>query len=267
VAAASARPASSPRVALLGLGEAGAVLAADFVAAGLVTVGWDPSPAREVAGVVVAGSAAAAVADADVVLSVNSQRSAVGAAQSVVSVLSARHLFADLNTTSPAVKREIAAVVAPTGAAFADVALLAPVPGRGVRTPSLVSGPGAARFASIFSALGMPVTQLDGDPGDAAARKLLRSVFMKGLAAAIVESLAAAEAAGCRAWLWNEIAETLEHADRALLDRLVAGSTAHARRRTDEMEAAAEFLVELGQQPHVALAAAAVLRELAERPC
>jgi hypothetical protein len=52
----------------------------------------------------------------------------------------------------------------------------------------------------------MPVTPIGGEPGDAAARKLLRSVVMKGLGTAVVESLAAAEAAGCAEWLRGESA-------------------------------------------------------------
>ena len=258
-------PASLPHIALLGLGEAGSALAADLVAMGFPTHGWDPVPSRRVAGVGRADSAFAAAAEADVVISVNSQRAAVAAAEAVAGALTSRQLYADLNTTSRGVKRAVAAVVEATGAAFADVALLAPVPGTGIRTPALASGSGAARFVAIFSAVGMPVTELaGGEAGDAAARKLFRSVFMKGLAAAVLESLAAAEAAGCEAWLRDEIVRTFEGADGAFLDRLIDGSESHARRRVDEMEAAAQLLVELGQSPHVAEAAAAVLRDLDE---
>ena len=85
---------------------------------------------------------------------------------------------------------------------------------------------------------------------------------MKGLAAAIVESLEGAEAAGCEAWLRGDIASTLESADVSLLDRLVDGSRRHAARRVEEMEAACELLRELGVEPRVASSAAAQLAEL-----
>ena len=253
---------SSPVVALLGLGEAGGAIAADLVAQGVVTCGWDPDPARAVAGVERASSPAEAAARAGVVLSVNAQAAAVPAALAVANSLTADHLYADLNTTSAGVKRQVAAVLAPSGAAFADVALLAPVPGRGVRTPCLVSGSGAERFADVFRAFGMPVEVLGPVPGDAATRKLLRSVFMKGLAAAVIESLSAAELAGCEPWLRAQIVSVLTAADEGLVDRLVTGSRQHARRRVDEMDAAAAAVAELGLEPHVAEAAAAVLRSL-----
>jgi 3-hydroxyisobutyrate dehydrogenase-like beta-hydroxyacid dehydrogenase len=255
---------SSPIVALLGLGEAGGAIAADLVAQGVVTRGWDPDPDRTVAGAERSSSPGDAVAQADVVLSVNAQAVAVSAAEGVVGVLTAEHLYADLNTTSAEVKRQVAAAIAPSGAAFVDVALLSPVPGNGVRTPCLVSGAGADRFAQVFGALGMPVESIGGLPGDAATRKLLRSVFMKGLAAAVIESLSAAELAGCEPWLRAQIVSVLSGADASLVDRLVEGSKQHARRRIGEMDAAAAVVADLGLEPHVALAAAAVLRSLAD---
>ena len=89
-------------------------------------------------------------------------------------------------------------MIEPTGAAFADVALLQSVPGRGLRTPALASGAGAARFAEHFGAWGMPVEVGTDEPGYAASRKLARSVFLKGLAAAAGEALATGEALGLR---------------------------------------------------------------------
>jgi 3-hydroxyisobutyrate dehydrogenase-like beta-hydroxyacid dehydrogenase len=97
-------------------------------------------------------------------------------------------------------------------------------------------------------------------PGDAATLKLLRSVFMKGLAASALESLHAAEAAGHSEWLEGEIAAVI---GEPLLERLVEGSRRHAVRRIDEMEAARELLVELGVEPRIAAASAAVLADLA----
>ena len=171
-------------------------------------------------------------------------------------------VYADLNTASPELKRRLAELVGDAGGRFADVALLGPVPGRGLRTPALAAGVGAHAFADAMTPLGMPVEVVSDDPGDAAALKLLRSVFMKGLAAAAVESLEAAEAAGHREWLETEIAEVI---GRPLLERLVAGSRTHAARRVDEMDAARELLLELGIEPRIASASAALLADIAAR--
>jgi hypothetical protein len=84
---------------------------------------------------------------------------------------------------------------------------------------------------------------------------------MKGLAAAAIESHRAAEAAGHADWLEDEIAGVI---GRPLLERLLEGSRQHAARRVDEMEAACNLLLELGVEPRVAAASAALLAELAD---
>jgi 3-hydroxyisobutyrate dehydrogenase-like beta-hydroxyacid dehydrogenase len=196
------------------------------------------------------------VAGAEVVLSVNAAAAALDAARDASPSLGSAAVYADLNTAAPALKRELASLV---GERFADVALLGAVPGRGLATPALASGPAAPAFADALGLLGMPVRVVSEQPGDAAAMKLVRSVFMKGLAASAVESVAAAEAAGCAAWLKDEIAAVI---GRPLLDRLLEGSERHAARRVDEMEAASELLRELGVEPRVARASAELLAEL-----
>lgn len=241
------------RVAVLGLGEAGGTLASGLAAAGCDVHGWDPLVAT-------ADAPTVAVADADLVLSLTTAAHALDAARSVVSALDARQVYADLNTAAPAVKRDVAAVVGASGAAFADVALLGPVPSRGVGTPTLASGAGAERFAELVRPLGMPVEVVGGEPGDAAGLKLLRSVFMKGMAAAALESMDAARRRGADEWLRREIAEVI---GEPLLDRLLSGSVTHAARRREEMEAAAAYLEELGVEPRVSRAAAGWLERLA----
>src|SRR5262245_22720372 len=231
------------RVAVLGLGEAGGKIAADLAAAGVDVRGWDPVRESD------AASDTDAVEGADVVLSLTTAAHALEAARSVAPALRDDMLYADLNTASPALKRELAATVPQ----FVDVALMGTV--AGLRTPALASGPGADRFAELFRPLGMPVEVVD----DAAGMKLLRSVFMKGVAAAALESLEAAEAAGARERIRTDIVSLI---GEPVLDRLLEGSRLHAARRVDEMRAAAAYLEELGVTPRIATAAAEWLEQL-----
>jgi 3-hydroxyisobutyrate dehydrogenase-like beta-hydroxyacid dehydrogenase len=227
------------------------------VEAGARVRGYDPRPEVDSA-----ESAGEAARDADVVLSVNSAGAAVDAARDVLGVLGEGRLFADLNSAGAPLKQELAALIEPSGALFADVALLAPVPGRGLRTPALVSGAGAQLFAELIGGLGMPVEVVGPEPGQAAVRKLLRSVFMKGLAASAIEALRAAAAAGCEDWLREEIATVLASADGALLERLESGSRKHAARRVHEVEDASALLRELGIKPRISDASAGWLGQL-----
>ncbi|MBV9005043.1 MAG: NAD(P)-dependent oxidoreductase [Solirubrobacterales bacterium] len=250
------------RIAVIGIGEAGGAIAADLATRPLDVSCWDPAVGEPPPGARAAGDARDAAAGADAILSVNSASAALRVAREVAPALEPGQLYADLNTSAPALKVELAALVRPTGALFADVALMAPVLGNRLRTPCLVSGPGAERFLALFGPLGMPAQITGTEPGVAAARKLLRSVFMKGIAAAAIESLAAASASGCEDWLHDEIAQVLDQADPALLDRLITGSRRHAQRREQEMQAAQEMLSELGVRPRVSRAAAGWLAQL-----
>jgi 3-hydroxyisobutyrate dehydrogenase-like beta-hydroxyacid dehydrogenase len=251
------------RIAVLGLGEAGSEIARDLVAAGADVRGYDPK-GLPVPGVQERGSEAEAVADADLVLSVNSSHDAMTALENALPALRPGTVWADLNTASPGLKAALADK-AGEGVAVVDVALMSPVPGKGVRTPMLVSGPAADRYAEAMTAYGAQVTVQTGPVGEAISRKLLRSVFYKGLAAAVVEALAAAEAAGCADWLRGNISAELAGFDERTIDRLVDGTHRHARRRADEMTAATDQLAELGVPPRIAAAARDLLVELRDR--
>jgi 3-hydroxyisobutyrate dehydrogenase-like beta-hydroxyacid dehydrogenase len=248
-------------VAVLGLGEAGERLASDLVAAGATVTGYDPVARPGPDGVARAADPARAVALADAVLCVTTASASRAAAESALPALRAGAVYADLNTAAPAQKRELAALAKQHGILFADVALLGPVPARGLATPALAAGDGAVRFAELLEPLGMPVDVVSQDAGDAAAMKLVRSVFMKGLAAAVLESLAAAEASGNAEWLEQQLGDVI---GRALVERLVEGSRRHAARRVDELDAACELLRSVGVEPRIAAAARAVLAGLLE---
>ncbi|MQA08018.1 MAG: DUF1932 domain-containing protein [Pseudonocardiaceae bacterium] len=239
-------------IAVLGLGEAGGAIAGDLVAAGAVVRGYDPAVSAP-EGVLDTGSEADAATGAELVLSVNSAKACVDALRAGVGGVDGA-VWADLNTASPGTKRELAGIATAHGITFADVAIMAPVPGNGLRTPMLASGAGAARVAELLGGLGASVEVLDGEPGMAASKKLLRSVFFKGLAAAVVEALEAGRAAGCEPWLRENIVAELASADESTVDRLVTGTHRHAVRRADEMAAATDMLTELGVRPSMAAA-------------
>ncbi len=216
-----------------------------------------------IAGVILTGSEAEAADGADLVLSVNSASAALDALRAGRAGLRPGAVWADLNTASPGTKRQLAALAAEHGVPFADVAIMAPVPGRGLSVPMLTSGNAAEAVAAALNGFGAAVDVLPGEAGVAAERKLLRSVFFKGMSAAVVEALQAARAAGCEDWLRDVIVGELTAAGAGTVDRLVTGSYRHAVRRTAEMAAAAEMLGELDVRADVAAAARDQLRFIA----
>ena len=240
-------------IAVLGFGEAGSRLARDLAAAGATVRGFDPEVAAP-AGVTDTDSDAAAVAGASLVLSVNSASEAVAALAASLDALHPGAIWADLNTAAPSVKQRLAVLGGQRGLAVTDVAMMAPVPGKGLRVPMLASGEGAATVAETLRGYGADIEVLAGPAGLAATRKLLRSVFYKGMSASVVEALDAADAVGLKDWLTEHIAEELASLDAATLTRIVTGTRQHAVRRGHEMAAAAEMLTDLGVTPTMATA-------------
>jgi len=229
-------------IAVIGLGEAGALYARGLRDAGITVTGYDPFATLDEPGIRQEAQLADAVDSADVVISLVGARAAESVAREALSAMRAGSVLADFNTGSPPLKQTLGEAAAARGVLFADVAVLAPVPRAGAKTPLMVSGDGADRFAEIYANVHAPVLVIGGDAGDAAARKLVRSVFMKGLAALVIESTAAARAAGCEDWLREQIAAEFAGDAPQLIQRLIDGSWQHAARRAHEVDDAREYL-------------------------
>lgn len=254
------------RIAILGLGEAGRFYAEGFGELGAEVSGYDPMAATTPDGVHREDSVAAAVATADYVVSLVGAAVSQSVLNTALSSMATRTVFADLNTGSPEQKRALAAIASDAGVPFVDVAVMAPVPRAGVRTPLLASGPGADRLCAEWSELGVPVTHAGREAGSAASRKMLRSIFMKGLAALVLESASAAELAGARSWMLDEMAGELGADGGALVDRLIEGTRTHAARREHEMRDVRDYLETLDAPIWMTQATIQWLHAVAQEP-
>lgn len=250
-------------IAILGIGEAGGTLARDLIAAGVQVRGWDPEPHMVPDGLDFAPSNPAAASGADIVLSVNWASAAIEVAAEVAPVLQPGQLYADLNTAAPQLKRDLAPIIESTGALFVDAALMDPVPPKGLRTQVYASGSGAEIFAEKMTTLGMPVTYLDDEAGNAATHKLVRSIMYKGVAAVIIECLEAAEALDITEYARAQMLKIIS--DEPMIDRFVDGSITHAKRRVHEMEAVVEMLSSIGVSAFTSQAAVQRLKKILER--
>jgi 3-hydroxyisobutyrate dehydrogenase-like beta-hydroxyacid dehydrogenase len=253
------------RVAVLGLGEAGSELAADTGRYGDEVRGYDPAAVPTPDGVERYDRPEDAVAGCELVLAVTPGSQALSVLSSVIEHLADGALYADLSTASPSAKQELAGIAARREVPFADVALMSAIPGRGLAAPALASGVGAPRYADLVNARGGKVEVVGELAGEAAARKLLRSVLMKGLAAVLIESMEAAEAHGEGDWFREHLDDQLTSIDVALIDRLLYNTAQHAKRRLDEMMAAEEMLTELGVPTDVTGATLNRLRRIVDQ--
>ena len=246
---------------IIGLGEAGAIYASALLRAGHRVTGYDPVVTTAPAGVELAPSAAAACADADAVLVLTGAGAARPVAAECLPAMRKGACYADLTSSSPGTMEELGRTAG--GVLFADVAILGPVISQREATPLMASGPGAEAFAALVSGIGAPVEVVPGLPGAAMAHKLLRSVFMKGLASVVVEAVTAGRAAGLEDFVRTQITAMLAGDGEAVIDRFLTGTQKHAARRSFEMRSTSGYLAELGVPSEMTDASAGAMERMA----
>jgi 3-hydroxyisobutyrate dehydrogenase-like beta-hydroxyacid dehydrogenase len=255
--------ANTPRSSFIGFGEAGQAIAAGLRESGVERIAaWDilfPQQAGErlreaggKIGVRIAASVAEAVRETDVVVSAVTAASSLEAAKSVAPHLSGNPFYLDVNSVSPARKRETAELLGPR-ARYVDVAVMSPIHPARHRSPMHIAGPHIEAVAPVMQALGMQITVAGPETGAAAAIKMIRGVIIKGIEALSEECFIAATRAGVADEVaaslfnnyptldWNKIVEYN-------LERMAT----HGERRAAEMEEVAATLRELGVEPLMA---------------
>lgn len=255
----------SLRLAFIGFGEAGPLIAAGLLDAGAASVAAydilvdDPSVRKawmvkaEATGARVCTSVEAAVSDADLILSTVTSERALDAATMAAPYLCPGQLYLDLNSCSPGKKIAAAERVEQSGSRYVDVAVMDTVPGRGHRVPVLLAGPAAKDTAERLAPFGMTLEVVGDRVGQASTIKMARSVFMKGIEAILCESLVAANRAGVADRVLASIQGTFPEIDWRQLATYHMGRMAlHARRRAIEMESVADTLRDLGLAPFTA---------------
>jgi 3-hydroxyisobutyrate dehydrogenase-like beta-hydroxyacid dehydrogenase len=237
------------RVGFLGFGEAGSCFARIAAAGGADVAAFDhniaqqtPKAAAQLAladrlGVTMHASPAD-LRDRDLILSVVAPRTTLAAAAAYAPHARAGQIYVDLNSTTPTVKQEVDALLAPAGVDVVDGVLV----GGGVRldgdeVPILLAGPGSEKVATWLRDLGLKASSMSEEIGSASALKMLRSAAIKGFEAMCIEMLIAAE----RYDLVDEVMDSLASIfdgfpARTLIEHLVQSHADHCGRRSGEVE-------------------------------
>lgn len=205
------------------------------------------------------------VRTADVVVCAVPAAAAAEVAEAVVGHLTRGAIYVDPAPLAPSQKLALAGRVGDAGAEYVDVAVLGTVNVDRHTVQMMAAGAGAARWAAFAEPYGFRVSVLDGAPGQASLVKLLRSVYMKGRDALILEMLVAARRYGLEDTVVASIGGAAEQVSFAELTTRVMGSLSlYAQRRSDELAASAELVAQTGLDPLVAAAGAARLRWMAD---
>ncbi len=226
------------RVAVLGTGIMGAAMARNLLSAGLAVAVWDRSTAATAplsdAGAMVAGSAAAAVRDASVVITMLPTAEVVGSVifdDGVADAFSEAAVWAQMGTIGQAATAEFAARLGRErpGVMFVD----APVSGS--KGPAeqgqlliLASGPEAAEAVTrpVFSAIGRKTVWL-GEAGQGSLMKLVVNAYMSILIEGVAEAMELAARLGVDPAM---LSETIQGGP---LDAPIADAKLHKMERGD----------------------------------
>jgi putative dehydrogenase len=236
---------NSVKIAFLGLGEDSCLLAAGLAATGAQVLGYDSGKVKRPP-VQLAESIEAAVADADVVLSLNSSLIAIRTAEAAARAMKPGAIYVDLNTGNPEMKMKLAALF--PAATFVDAAPMKPIGEHAEKTPLIVSGEGANALQSILVPLGMNLDVVSENAGDAAARRLLFSLFTEGLTATIADTLWAAKSMGLENWAFDAIRSALESANASTVQSYIDETGKFPKRHSVAMADIAETLASSGYE-------------------
>ena len=164
-------------------------------------------------------------------------------------------IYADVSASTPRTKESVWAELKDTGVLFADAAMLGSLPASRHKVPILASGNGARTFMERMNPLGMKITYAGEKPGDASAIKLIRSIYMKGIAALMIEMLQAADAYQVTEQVISSVAESMDATPFIpAMNRLVTGTAIHCMRRAKELSGSIELLEEAGLNPEIVAA-------------
>jgi 3-hydroxyisobutyrate dehydrogenase-like beta-hydroxyacid dehydrogenase len=256
------------RIALIGLGEVGRVLAEDLgVRESASLSAWDTafgdassSAARNARDLPVreASDAADAVGDAELIFSAVTAANDLAAADAVAAAIAAGSWYVDLNSASPVQKQSAAASINGAGGRYVEVAVLSPINPKRLASPMLLGGPFAADFAGVAASLGLSGVEVFAPVvGPASATKLARSVVVKGFEAIITESMLTARVWGVEKPVLDSLSNLLPAADwHQLAEYMIRRSLEHGARRSEEMYEAAATVAAAGVEPLMANATA-----------
>ena len=254
--------ASARRVALIGLGEVGQVLANDLHRTeGLDLCAWDrlfpvagSEPQRAAAALTflaAASNMAEALRGSSLIISAVTAGECRAAAKEAAPALGPGAFYLDLNSVSPHTRTEGAQAIEAVGGRYVEAAVMSPIGPKRIASPIWLGGRHAREFLPIAQSLGFTGSAVYSDTlGEASAAKMCRSVIVKGMEALLAESLLTARRHGVEDVVLASLEDLFPVGDwRKLARYMISRSLQHGRRRAEEMREAARTVAEAGFEP------------------
>jgi len=262
-------------IGLIGFGEAGGILAHDLAAQGITVQVYDrllDEPSRwqqmiekaQQYNVRLCDSVQDAARDVPLVISAVTAGNALEVARDAAQVMTSGQLFMDLNSVAPATKQAAQRLIAVSGAAYIDAAVMAPVPPKRLKTPVLLGGEMAGELSAALNTFGFNTREVATEVGVASAIKMCRSIMIKGLEALTTECLTTARYYGAEAEVLDSLHRSFPSMgwDDQLPHYLISRVAEHGGRRAEEMEEVARTVLAAGNLPRMSEAIVATQRGL-----
>lgn len=266
------------KLGFIGFGEVGYEMSKGFRSAGIeVILIYDVAQEDTVygalikervhsSGVTMVSSPQEVLDNVEVVFVAVPASNALATAKEIRPYLKETMLYIDVSASSPDVKQAIWNEIKGTGIYYVDAALLGALSLYQHRVPTLASGNGSDLFIKLMLPFGMNIEKISNNPGEATGIKYVRSIFMKGLPALLIEVLEAASIMKVEHLVLKSLASTMNSCSfEQTLNRLITGSAIHAERRAYEMESVIAMLEGLNLKPTMSIATVEKLRWLASK--
>jgi 3-hydroxyisobutyrate dehydrogenase-like beta-hydroxyacid dehydrogenase len=186
----------------------------------------------------------------NVLLATVTASSALEAAEQNAPHLTERHIYADLNSVSPALKQTIAQLIEARGARFVEVAIMLPVPPHLQRVPMFLGGAHAQALVELLAPFDMKLEIISEQIGAASATKMCRSIIVKGLEALMFECVLGAVPYGADERVFATLEEAMPGVNwQRLASYMVGRVIEHGERRARELEEVAATLRAIGVEP------------------
>ena len=236
-----------PVIAILAPGQMGAGIGARLSTGGARVLtslkGRSRASAERAARAGMADAPPAALATADILLSIVPPAQARSLAEELAAALRAserKPVYVDCNAINPQTARKVADRVEATGTPFVDGGIIGGPPREGYAGPVLYVSGAQAQRVQVLDELGLKVRRIDGDFGAASALKMSYAGITKGLTAIGAAMALSAERAGVAQALHAELAAS-QPALLAYLTRGVPDMFSKAYRWVAELEEIASF--------------------------
>jgi 3-hydroxyisobutyrate dehydrogenase-like beta-hydroxyacid dehydrogenase len=238
------------RVGFIGLGEVGSTFSREMRSRGAevyyVDV-VDKDPGEGIVSLPLKGL----IHKSNIILSTVATHVAVEVAEKTAPYLTPDKTYADMNSTSASVKKQIAQIIQPSHANFIEGAILSAVGETGAKASILVSGEKAEEFSRSMNDLGLVnLRYFSGKIGDASQVKMIRSVFSKGVECLLLEMLVAGKRAGVADYLWRDIIDFMtKNSFEKVAENWIKTHPLACERRYHEMVQVIETLKEINVEP------------------